>query len=45
MREHLYKAKRVDSGEWIFGHFMIGLNGEYYIIHEVQLEGPGSETA
>lgn len=27
MREHKYKAKRLDNGEWIEGYLFIGVNG------------------
>ncbi len=43
MREILFRGIPVDGTEFIYGHFMIGLNNEYYIIHEVKIDDRSSK--
>lgn len=37
MREHKYKAKRLDNGEWIEGYLWRDTTGSYYIRKEIGL--------
>lgn len=37
MREHKYKAKRLDNGEWIEGYLWRDITGSYYIRKEISL--------
>ncbi len=34
MREHLYRGKRIDNGEWVYGNLIID-EGRYYICLQV----------
>ena len=37
-RENKYRGFSIELNKWLFGFFMIGLNGESYIIHKVKVD-------
>lgn len=37
-REIKFRGFSKELNRWLYGHFMIGLNDEYYIIHKVKID-------